>query len=188
MSAYSTYLSHFALYAQSALNYRACTPLTSLQSIWSTTDQYFSFDSLAYVTVVVALATYILVFNLNNLVKAAQTSYLRFKGNIVDRMMRERHLAWSETGLKFNRYKPRNSPTESHPSEWWIFVYQARKTLQFLRLWRRSEYIEEGSVSEKSDDGKSSRRQSEFGDNGTAGRKWSWRSFRSQESKKAVEA
>jgi hypothetical protein len=128
------------------------------------------------------------VFNLNNLVKGAQASYLRFKGNIVDQMMRERHLAWMETGLKFNRYKPRNTPKESHPSEWWIFVYQTRRTLQFLRLWRRREYVEEGSVSEKSDDGKSSRRQTELGDNASAGRKWSWRSFRSKERKKAAEA
>jgi hypothetical protein len=175
------------VYAESALTCRACTPLTRSQSLWSTTDTYFSFGSLAYVSVVVALATYILVFNLNNLVKGAQASYLRFKGNLVDQMMRERHLAWMETGLKFNRYKPRNTPKEAHPSEWWIFVYQTRKTLQFLRLWRRSEYSEEGSVSEKPDDGNSSRRRSELGDNGSLGRKWSWRFFRSSESRKAAE-
>jgi len=176
------------VYAHSALTYRTFAPLTRLQSIWSTTDQYFSFDSLAYVTVAVALATYILVFNLNNLVKSAQDSYLRFKGNIVDQMMREKRLAWMETGLKFNRYKPRNTPKESSPSEWWIFVYQTRKMLQFLRLWRRSEYVEEESMSEKSDDGKSSRRQSELGGNAFAGRKWSWRSFRSTQYKQTAKA
>jgi hypothetical protein len=158
-------------------------PLAFCTSLWSTADT-FGFDRLAYVTAIVALATYILVFNLNSLVRSAQSTYLYFKGNIVDQMMRERHPAWMETGIKFNRYKPRNTPKEAHPSEWWIFVYQIRKTLQFLRLWRRNELEDDVSVAEKLNDGKFSRRQSELGDNG---RKWSWRFFRSPESGKTTQ-
>jgi hypothetical protein len=92
-----------------------------------------------------------------------------------------------ETGLKFNRYKPRNAPKESHPSEWWIFVYQTRKTLRMLRLWSRED-VEENSMTEKSDDGKSSRRQSEVGDNRSSRRKWSWGFLRKRENKQAAEA
>ncbi len=139
-------------------------------------------------TVIVAVATYIIVFNLNSLVKGAQNSYLRFKGNLVEEMMRERHLAWMEVGAKFHRYKPRNAPKEAHPSEWWIFVYQTRKILQFLGLWTKSEFIETGSVPEKPDDRKLGQRQSKLGENSSLGRNWLRKLFRSSESSKATEA
>lgn len=113
------------------------------QSLWSTTDT-FGFINLACVMVAVALATYILVFNLNSLVKASQTRYLIFKCNVVDQMMNDPRASWMETGIKFDRYKPRNMPKESKPSEWWVLVYQALKVFRSIGMSRNVESREEG--------------------------------------------
>jgi hypothetical protein len=90
--------------------------------------------------VAVSLATYILVFNLNSLVKASQARYLSFKGNVVDQMINDPRASWMEMGMKFDRYKPRNMPKESKPSEWWVLLYQVLKVFRFIGISRNVEF------------------------------------------------
>jgi hypothetical protein len=96
--------------------------------------------------VAVALATYILVFNLNSLVKASQARYLSFKGYVVDQMINDPHVSWMETGMRFDRYKPRNMPKESKPSEWWVLLYQVLKVFRYIGIRRNVEFKEGDDV------------------------------------------
>jgi hypothetical protein len=138
--------------------------------------------------VIVAMATYIIVFNLNSMVKSAQTRYLRFKGNIVEEMVRDKHTPWVETGHRFNGYKPRNTPKESHPSEWWILAYQTRKIFRTPSFSWNNSSNEEGSMSGKVVDGNTSRRPSEIGDKRPSERAWSWNFLRKRENRTTAEA
>jgi hypothetical protein len=132
----------------------------------------------------VFLATYILVFNLNSLIKASQARYLHFKGNVVEEMMNDSRSAWVETGMKFNMYKPMNAPKESKPSEWWVLVYQVLRIFRPIGISKSAEFIE-GNEAEKvdsRDDSVSSTDRSSNGD--SSDRRWWWRLFHRRDIKR----
>lgn len=108
-------------------------PLAFCTSLWSTTDT-FNFTTLGYVTVIVALTTYILVFNLNNIAGAYKSKYQSFKFRVIGEMIKDTDTAWGETGTKLNRHKPRSAQSEQQPSEWWVWAYFGLKLLRIVGL------------------------------------------------------
>jgi hypothetical protein len=57
----------------------------SEQSIWSTTDT-FGYHNLSYKMAAIGVLTYLIVFNLNQIVKLGKTNYLSLKHGMVDKM------------------------------------------------------------------------------------------------------
>lgn len=98
------------------------------QSLWSTTDT-FNFNALAYTMILVALTTYIIVFNLRSMVDATQSRYLRWKNNLVREMKGDKNRKWQATGERFERFRSRLVPKDTRPSEWSIAAFYVRKVL-----------------------------------------------------------
>jgi hypothetical protein len=81
------------------------------------------------VTVVVAVATYALTFNLNNVVHGLQKVYTPKRKKLIEQMERERSLTWRWFGDRFKVFE-RTERGQQKPSEWIIWVYL------FRRMWR----------------------------------------------------
>jgi hypothetical protein len=83
--------------------------------------------------VAVGLLTYIIVFNLNHIVKAGKEHYQHLKSNTIERMRADKRKSWKETGDLFNRHKPKINTDKPKPSEWWVLVYQIHRLLHLVR-------------------------------------------------------
>lgn len=79
-------------------------------------------------TIFLATTTYMIVMNLNNLVRLGKGLYQQFRNDMVRFMMDDGE--WSSMGKKFSRFRPERENTT--PSEWHIVVFAA------IRLQKRS--------------------------------------------------
>jgi hypothetical protein len=79
--------------------------------------------------ILVALTTYILVFNLRSMVDATQNRYLGWKNNLVREMKGDKNKRWQATGERFERFRSRMVPKDMRPSEWSIVAFYVRKVL-----------------------------------------------------------
>jgi hypothetical protein len=98
-----------------------------VQSIWSTTST-FGYRNLAYVMVAIGLLTYIIVFNLNRIVKLGKSNYQSLKSGMVHIMQADKRETWRK-GELFHKYRPRANAEQPKPSEWWILVYFLQRAL-----------------------------------------------------------
>jgi len=97
--------------------------------------------------VAVGILTYVVVFNLNQIVKFWKSSYRRLKSSAVKKMQADERSMWKEMGDLFQKYKPRNTNEMAKPSEWWIPIYMLRRILdlgpsteRLRQTFRRKEY------------------------------------------------
>ena len=102
------------------LSIQALFVLTTLQSLWSVNDQ-FSMTALIYVVILVALGTYLIMFNINGLAQGFGRIYDKKKKHIVRAMKSDRHEAWKQRGQRFEVFRPKHESPE--PSEWYIPFY-----------------------------------------------------------------
>ncbi|KAF2489363.1 hypothetical protein BU16DRAFT_586431 [Lophium mytilinum] len=113
-------------------------PLGFCVALWSMSD---GFDKLSFAvtTAAVALGTYILVMNLNNLVGAIQSAYKKVRKDVLASMEKEKDNKWKDRGKGLGSYKPDRAKTT--PSEWWVALYVAiglGRQLRMIRHWRPS--------------------------------------------------
>ncbi|KAH6632198.1 hypothetical protein F5144DRAFT_593009 [Chaetomium tenue] len=99
-----------------------------ISAIWSINESYSS-TNLAIVTVVVAVATYALTFNLNNAVHGLQKIYGPKRRALIGRMERDPNPTWQWFGDRFKVFE-RAERGQQRPSEWIIWAYF------FRRMWR----------------------------------------------------
>jgi len=98
----------------------------------------FSTTTFIYTIIVVGLSTYLIVFNLNNLVIQGAKSYQLLRDQLVKEMKeaKDKKDFWSTKGKKFDVFRPQHE--KAHPSEWWIMVFLFRalavKVAQMLHL------------------------------------------------------
>lgn len=95
-------------------------PLAFCTSLWSINDK-FSSTALIVVIVIVALATYMTMFNINRLVNTFGRIYDHKKRKVVQAMKSDRDNTWKQRGLRFDVFLPKHE--NPAPSEWYITLY-----------------------------------------------------------------
>jgi hypothetical protein len=85
----------------------------------------------------IGVLPYLIVFNLNQIVKVGKTNYLSLKHGMVDKMQADEREKWSKKGELFHKHRPRRNAEEPKPTEWWILVYFLQKALDIVRLRRK---------------------------------------------------
>lgn len=80
-------------------------------------------------TVVVAVATYALTFNLNNVVHGLGKVYTPKRKTLIEQMERDSSMTWRWFGGRFKVFE-RTERGQQKPSEWIIWAYL------FRRMWR----------------------------------------------------
>ena len=104
-------------------------PLAFTTSLWSVNDK-FSFTVLIYVIILVALSTYLIMFNINSLAQGFSRIYDVEKKKIVRAMKRDRNDFWRLRGHRFEIFRPKHDNPE--PSEWYIPLYAFINPRAFL--------------------------------------------------------
>jgi hypothetical protein len=77
------------------------------------------------VVILVGLGTYLVVFNLDNIVRFCSTAYLKRKLRIVEDMKNDHNGKWSETGNRFASFTPKQQ--NMNPSEWTVLIFALYK-------------------------------------------------------------
>jgi hypothetical protein len=124
------------------------------QSLWSINNM-FPLSTLIYTAIIVGLSTYLIVFNLNNLVHEISTLYNSLRSRLVDSMKAKEAESefWFEMGNRFGVFKPQHE--KASPSEWWLVLYLFRTgAMGALRLvfrpWAPEGYFEKEREQEES--------------------------------------
>ena len=107
--------------------------LTSSQSLWSINDK-FSSTALIAVILVVAVVTYMTMFNINRLVDTVSRVYNYKKRKVVQAMKLDRGNKWKQRGLRFDVFRPKHE--NPAPSEWYITLYAILNPAAMLGLRR----------------------------------------------------
>ncbi|KAH8801460.1 hypothetical protein F5884DRAFT_684657 [Xylogone sp. PMI_703] len=101
-------------------------PLAFSAAIWSINESY-STSAFAITSILVALGTYFLVANLENLVVKVKYFYGSFKTPIVSRMKLHNETIWKAKGENFSRFSPVREKVK--PSEWYILLFLVTEVL-----------------------------------------------------------
>jgi hypothetical protein len=80
----------------------------------------------------VGLATYLIVFNLNNIVNFCGRVYCSYKMKIIEQMKHDPNGEWKEKGRQFSIFRPKND--NKKPSEWMVGLFALRKLVGALRV------------------------------------------------------
>ena len=110
-------------------------------SLWSINDM-FSLNSLAIVTPLVGLSTYIIVFNIDSIVFAFHYCRRALSANAIAAMELDSSEAWRKRGTAFAKCQTR-SRTGEKPSDWRLVQYA------LVRPWHlrgKREGMESGNI------------------------------------------
>ncbi|KIX03687.1 uncharacterized protein Z518_07240 [Rhinocladiella mackenziei CBS 650.93] len=92
-------------------------------AIWSINESY-SREALVIVTTLVALPTYFVTFNLNNLIRILHRAYAPRRRVLVEQMERDHKWSWLANRLKAFQ---RSEAGERRPSEWMVMAFALRQ-------------------------------------------------------------
>jgi hypothetical protein len=96
-------------------------------------DSLFPIHVLIYVIIIVALATYMIVFNLNALVLAFSTVYESHKASLIASMKSEIGSEyWKERGERFENFQFRPKAGVAKPTEWLLWGYTLRRCVVWM--------------------------------------------------------
>ncbi|KAE9364562.1 hypothetical protein N431DRAFT_108587 [Stipitochalara longipes BDJ] len=107
-------------------------PLSFCTSVWSINNTIFSLKALLVVVILVGLTTYLIVFNLNNLVGFCGRIYCSYKTKLIQQMKNEPGSGWKEKGRQFSIFRPRSEIRK--PSEWIIGLFILRKLFRTFSI------------------------------------------------------
>jgi hypothetical protein len=68
--------------------------------------------------VAIDLITYIIVFNLNQILRFGEENYPSLKTGMVETMQADNRKMWSQKGELFHKHRPRANVEQPKPSEW----------------------------------------------------------------------
>jgi hypothetical protein len=96
-------------------------------------DSLFPINVLIYVIIIVALATYMIVFNLNALVLLFSTAYESHKASLITSMKSEAGSEyWKSRGEKFESFQFHPKAEVAKPTEWLLLGYTLRRCVVWL--------------------------------------------------------
>jgi len=88
---------------------------------------------LIYVIILVALATYLTVFNLNTIVRLCTTTYESRKEYLVGKMKSDSTSEyWKSKGARFETFHFRPKSDVVKPSEWLLVAYAFRRAMHLV--------------------------------------------------------
>jgi hypothetical protein len=91
-------------------------------------ETLFPLHILIYVIIFVALATYLVVFNLNTLVRLFSRAYESYKISLITKMKSEKESEyWKKRGDRFENFQFRPKAEVAKPSEWLLVGYALRR-------------------------------------------------------------
>ena len=90
------------------------------KSLWSINNQ-FSQTSFVITIIIVAISTYLIMFNVNNFVRLCGSVYDARKKNIVRTMKVDTDENWKQRGRMFEVFRPKHE--HPAPSRWYIPLY-----------------------------------------------------------------
>ncbi|TIA77136.1 hypothetical protein D6C76_05042 [Aureobasidium pullulans] len=105
-------------------------PLGFCASLWSTTDT-FSWNGLKFAMVLTAVITYLVTFNLNQLVKLSRSIYDVGRKKVVKSMTESDNDDWQKRAARFGQFQP--PPLKPQPSEWLLLWYLSEAI--FAPIW-----------------------------------------------------
>ena len=112
-----------------------------VQSVWSVNNAIFSLKALVIVSILVGISTYLLVFNLNNVVEFCSRVYSKRKLLLIELMQKDLDKEWKETGQKFTSFQPKQEKRK--PSEWMLVLFV------FYKVFSRFQFTKGLSEKEK---------------------------------------
>lgn len=92
-------------------------------------NESYSRETLIIVAVIVAMMTYIITFNLNNLAGVFHMAYAPRRDKLVEQM--EQDPKWSTLGHRFKVFQ-RSQSGEHKPSELMVLVFSMRRMVQVV--------------------------------------------------------
>ena len=111
-------------------------------------NDQFSRTSFMTTIILVALLTYLTMFNVNSLVHLCGSLYNTKKKNIVRAMKVDGNDKWKQRGKRFEVFRPKHEHPQ--PSEWYISLYSFLRPLAILGIGFNSN---NDSLAARNDDG-----------------------------------
>ncbi|RHZ45310.1 uncharacterized protein CDV56_101526 [Aspergillus thermomutatus] len=108
-------------------------PLSYCAALWSI-NRDFNLVVFAIVTALLAIGTYALVLNLNNIVLLIRKAYRKLRTPILEAMKDDPHEEWANLGSVFSRFTPERHGDQ--PSEWNVLLYALVMVTEKLKFWR----------------------------------------------------
>jgi hypothetical protein len=104
-------------------------PLAFCTSLGSMSDALFALNVLIYVIILVAFATYMVVFNLDTLARIFTNTYESHRNSLVEKMKLEVNEYWKSKGEEFGNsyFRPKSEAVKS--SEWILVAYAIRRAV-----------------------------------------------------------
>jgi CorA-like Mg2+ transporter protein len=109
-------------------------PLSFCTSLWSINDQILPSSALAITITLMAIFTYLIVFNLNTLANLSKRIYRKQRSRLIESMSTDTDSGWQEKGRRLKSFQPRQE--SENPSEWQIVMFLCRKLGRGF-LWRQ---------------------------------------------------
>ncbi|PON30529.1 hypothetical protein TGAM01_v200969 [Trichoderma gamsii] len=102
-------------------------PLAFCAALWAVPDISNKDTRTPFIitTILVGFATYIVVFNLENIVDILGKSYTGYRSRLLENMSEDHDSYWQSLRERFEEFPPNNE--QRKPSEWWILRYQVQK-------------------------------------------------------------
>ncbi|KAH2534182.1 hypothetical protein KXW97_008071 [Aspergillus fumigatus] len=109
-------------------------PLGYCAALWSI-NRDFNLVAFTITTALLALGTYALVLNLNDIVFLIRKTYRKLRSPILEAMKNDSHEQWAELGSAFSEFMPERHGDQ--PSEWAILLYAVLMATEKLKFWKR---------------------------------------------------
>ncbi|EAW19319.1 uncharacterized protein NFIA_092800 [Aspergillus fischeri NRRL 181] len=109
-------------------------PLSYCAALWSINRDY-NLVAFAIVTALLALGTYALVLNLNDIVFLIRKAYRKLRTPILEAMKNDSHEQWADLGSAFSGFMPERHGDQ--PSEWTVLLYAVLMATEKLKFWKR---------------------------------------------------
>ncbi|KAF2184726.1 hypothetical protein K469DRAFT_578976 [Zopfia rhizophila CBS 207.26] len=105
-------------------------PLAFCAALWAipNINQGSTRDPLIVTAIIVGFATYVIVFNLENIAGLSGRIYHNWRANLVKVMQEDSSQEWKTLGQRFEEFRPNND--RKRPSEWRIVLYQMRMLMR----------------------------------------------------------
>jgi hypothetical protein len=92
-------------------------------------DALFSLHALIYVIILVAFATYMVVFNLDTLASLFTNTYDSYQNSLADKMKSETDKYWRPKRKEFGKFYFRRKAEAVKPNEWILVAYAIRRAV-----------------------------------------------------------
>lgn len=114
-------------------------PLAFTTSIFSINNELFNPLTLPWIAAIVGIVTYLIVFNLNTIVRVLRVAYSKPREETIKKMKKSKVEEWQARGKEFDKFNFRSKTEGAKPSEWFVGWYLFTRMGQVFRKRRPCE-------------------------------------------------